>query len=317
MGTTFRAPPQISLIPNTSVSLQNVFGTFRPVETAGNPNLTPEKAMTYSVGMIVKEGNFTATVDYWNFKVEDVLTSEPLQSVVTAAFPVAASVASCSDPFISSHFTFAGPVCSGANISTVKISQINGPETRTSGVDFMADYRFDDVLGGNVRVGVALSYILKFDVDALVVNGVTFSPALDAVGYANFGNTFAYPMPQIKSEFYGEFTRGMHNLRWTVRYTDEYTDQRTTNFIVAPSNTQVTPTLTSATTLTTAGKTIKAQVQHDIAYRALLPWDTTLSIAVQNVFDKDPPFARTELSYDTINASPLGRTFQVGVRKRF
>ncbi|TAJ71461.1 MAG: TonB-dependent receptor [Phenylobacterium sp.] len=317
VGTTFRAPPQISLIPNTSVSLQNVFGTFRPVETAGNPNLTPEKALTYSVGMIVKEGNFTATVDYWNFKVEDVLTSEPLQSVVTAAFPAATSVASCSDPFISSHFTFAGPVCSGANISTVKISQINGPETRTSGVDFMADYRFDDVLGGSVRVGVALSYILKFDVDALVVNGVTFSPALDAVGYANFGNTFAYPMPQIKSEFYGEFARGMHNLRWTVRYTDEYTDQRTTNFVVAPSNTQVTPTPTSATTLTTAGKTIKAQVQHDIAYRALLPWDTTLSISVQNVFDKDPPFARTELSYDTINASPLGRTFQLGIRKRF
>ena len=317
VGTTFRAPPQISLIPNTSVSLQNVFGTFRPVETAGNPDLTPEKALTYSVGMIVKEGNFTATIDYWNFKVEDVLTSEPLQSVVAAAFPTAATVANCADPFVSGHFTFAGPVCSGNNIATVKISQINGPETRTSGVDFMADYRFDDVLGGDLRVGVALGYILKFDVDALIVNGVTFSPALDAVGYANFGNTFAYPMPQIKSELYAEFSRGAHNLRWTVRYTDEYTDQRTTNFTVAPSNTQVTPAPTTPTTLTTAGKVIDAQVQNDVAYRVLLPWDSTLTLSVQNVFDKDPPFARTELSYDTINASPLGRTFQIGLRKRF
>ena len=317
VGTTFRAPPQTSLIANSSVSLQNVFGTFRPVETTGNPNLTPEKALTYSVGMIVKEGNFTGTIDYWSFKVEDVLTSEPLQSVVSAAFPTAATVANCADPFISSHFTFAGAVCSGTNISTVKISQINGPETRTSGIDIMADYRFDDVLGGEVRVGASLSYILKFDVDALVVNGVTFSPALDAVGYANFGNTFAYPMPQIKSEVYAEFSKDAHNLRWTIRYTDEYTDQRTTNYIVAPSNTQVTPTPTGPTTLTTAGKVIEAQVQSDVAYRVMLPWETTLTLSVQNVFDQDPPFARTELSYDTINASPLGRTFQIGLRKRF
>lgn len=317
VGSTFRAPPQTSLIANSSVSLQNVFGTFRPVETAGNPNLTPEKALTYSVGMIVKDGNFTGTIDYWSFKVEDVLTSEPLQSVVSAAFPTAATVANCADPFISSHFTFAGPVCSGTNISTVKISQINGPETRTSGIDIAADYRFDDVLGGEVRVGASLSYILKFDVDALVVNGVTFSPALDAVGYANFGNTFAYPMPQIKSEVFAEFSHDIHNLRWTIRYTDGYTDQRTTNYIVAPSNTQVTPVPTGPTTLTTAGKTIDAQVQSDVAYRVLLPWDTTLTLSVQNVFDEDPPFARTELSYDTINASPLGRTFQIGFRKSF
>jgi iron complex outermembrane receptor protein len=150
-----------------------------------------------------------------------------------------------------------------------------------------------------------------------VVNGVTFSPALDAVGYANFGNTFAYPMPQYKAEVFAEFTRGAHNLRWTLRYTDGYTDQRTTNFTVAPNNTQVTPAPTTATTLMTAGKTIRAQVQNDVAYRLLLPRDTTLTLSVQNVFDKDPPFARTELSYDTINASPLGRTFRVGVRKRF
>jgi iron complex outermembrane receptor protein len=317
IGTTFRAPPQTSLIPNSSVSLQNVFGLYRPVETAGNPDLTPEKALTYGVGMIISDGNFNATIDYWSFKVEDILTSEPLQSVVAAAFPTAATVASCSDPFVSDHFTFTSPVCSGNNISTVKISQINGPETRTSGVDIVADYRFDDVLGGDLKIGGALGYILKFDVDALIVNGVTFSPALDAVGYANFGNTFAYPMPQFKAELYAEFTRGDHNLRWTVRYTDEYTDQRTTNFVVAPGNTQVTPAPTGATSFTTAGKVIDAQVQTDVAYRVLLPGDTTLTLSVQNLFDKDPPFARTELSYDTINASPLGRTFQIGLRKKF
>lgn len=317
LGTTFRAPPQTSLIPNTSVSLQNVFGLYRPVETTGNAKLTPEKAFTYGVGMIVQDGPFNATLDYWSFKVEDQLTSEPLQSVVSAAFPTEATIASCSDPFVASHFTFAGPACNGSNISSVKVLQINGPVTRTSGIDLVASYRVEDFAGGDLKVGGALSYILKYDVDALIVNGVTFSSALNAVGYANFGNTLAYPMPQYKAELFAEYTRGAHNLRWTLRYTDKYTDQRTANYTVGASNTQVTPTPTTVSAVATAGKVIDAQVQNDVAYRVLLPRNTTVTLAVQNVFDVDPPFARTELSYDTINASPLGRTFQVSVRKGF
>ena len=317
VGSTFRAPPQTSLIPNTLVSLQNVFGTFRPVETTGNANLTPEDAFTYSAGVIVGTGGFKATVDYWNFKLEKMLTSEPLQSVVNAAFPTATTVANCADPFVTAHFTFAGSVCDAPSISSVKLLQINGPETNTSGIDATAEYAFDDVLGGSLTVGGSLSYILKYDVDALVVNNVTFSAALDAVGHANFGNTLAYPMPQMKADLFTEYAQGDHNLRLSVRYIDEYTDTRTTNFTVSPSNTQVTPTPTTPTLLTTAGKTIDAQVQVDLAYRLQIGDDASMSVAVQNVFDEDPPFARTELSYDTINASPLGRTIQVGLKKKF
>jgi iron complex outermembrane receptor protein len=317
VGTTFRAPPQTSLIPNTSVSLQNVFGTFRPVETTGNANLTPEEAFTYSAGAIVSAGDFKATLDYWNFNLKDMLTSEPLQSVITAAFPTSTTVANCADPFVVAHFTFAGSVCDAPSISSVKLLQINGPETNTSGIDAAAEYAFYNLFGGDVTVGGSLSYILEYDVDALVVNGVTFSAALDAVGHANFGNTLAYPMPQMKADLFGEYTQGDHNLRLGVRYIDEYTDTRTANYTVSPANTQVTPAPTTPTLLTTAGKTIDAQVQVDLAYRLLLGDDMTVSLAVQNVFDEDPPFARTELSYDTINASPLGRTIQLGLKKRF
>jgi hypothetical protein len=36
-----------------------------------------------------------------------------------------------------------------------------------------------------------------------------------------------------------------------------------------------------------------------------------------NMFDEDPPESRQEMGYDPRIGSPLGRTFEVGLRKSF
>jgi iron complex outermembrane receptor protein len=65
------------------------------------------------------------------------------------------------------------------------------------------------------------------------------------------------------------------------------------------------------------GETIDAFVTTDLAYRVFLPWDTTVSASVINMFDQDPPFARLDLSYDPFTANPIGRHFKLNVTKRF
>jgi iron complex outermembrane recepter protein len=318
VGSTFRAPPLVSLIPDATVTLQNVFGTFRPVEITGNPDLTPEKAFTYSVGAIVNISNFRATLDYWNFELKDVLTSEPQTGVLNVAFPSGSgpAVGGCNDPFILDHFTFNGD-CTAANIASVRLLSINGPKINTSGLDLLAQIDFDDVAGGTLEFGASVTYVLEYQVGALTINNVPVSAKLDAVGFYNVG-TLAYPLPEWKAELYGEYNRGRHNLRWTIRYIDDYIDQRTANYNITTANTQVTPAPSNpSTVLQTRGRKIQSQTQHDFAYRVQLPWDITANLAIQNVFDKDPPFARTELSYEPLTGSPLGRTVQVGLRKRF
>ena len=42
-----------------------------------------------------------------------------------------------------------------------------------------------------------------------------------------------------------------------------------------------------------------------------------VTAGVLNIFDKDPPFTRSQYNYDYTNAYFLGRTFQFGVRKKF
>jgi iron complex outermembrane receptor protein len=326
LGTTFRAPPTTFLIPDPATSLQNVLGAFRPVDVSGNPDLKPEKATTYSVGTILDVGNFRATIDYWRFDFRGIITSEPLTPVVNALFPTGSGTGNCAtlDPaFIASHFEFSGP-CSAANVTKVKTLRINGPDVTTSGVDILADYSFDDVFGGQLSLGGSASWVATYKVEALKIGDVQAAAAYDAVGRFNVGQ-IAYPLPEWKAQLFAEFKRGPHNLRWTLRYIDRYVDDRAALFAYNAAY-QTTPAVGcgGVTTNTTpgcgfalAGQTIKAQMLNDVSYRLFGPWDTTVTATVTNVFDKDPPFARTELNYDPLTGDPLGRAFKVGVQKKF
>ena len=57
--------------------------------------------------------------------------------------------------------------------------------------------------------------------------------------------------------------------------------------------------------------------QHDLILTWETPWNTTITGSVQNVLDKDPPFAASQYNYDYTNGNPLGRTFKVNVRALF
>jgi len=65
------------------------------------------------------------------------------------------------------------------------------------------------------------------------------------------------------------------------------------------------------------GLRVKSFMMHDFTYRVKLPLDVTLSASVLNVFDRDPPKARLEYSYDPFIGNPIGRTFKIGLRKKF
>ena len=49
----------------------------------------------------------------------------------------------------------------------------------------------------------------------------------------------------------------------------------------------------------------------------LVNWDATVSASIENIADEMPPASRQEMGYDPRIGNPLGRTFQVGLTKRF
>ena len=55
----------------------------------------------------------------------------------------------------------------------------------------------------------------------------------------------------------------------------------------------------------------------DFTYLFDLTDTLRLTASIVNITDEDPPPAREELGYDPRIGSPLGRTFEVGIKKTF
>lgn len=310
IGSTFRAPTAGQVNgTNFVTSLQAILGVFRAVDIYGNEDLQPETAITYSVGAILELGAFKATLDYWNFDFQDPITTEPVAGLVNAVFP--GGVANCAHP-LADRFTFQGGVCSVANIARLETRTVNGAAVKTSGIDILADYTFEDVLGGSLTIGTSATYVIEYTTDDTFVEGVLVSPGFDAVGLLNYQTT-AYPLPQKKGNLYFEWNGGAHNARWTIRYIDGYTDQRTAPFTGTYRGSD--PAGTAFTVA--AGKQVDSFTTHDFTYRVFLPWDVTGALTVENIFDEDPPFARLDLNYDPFTASGLGRNWKVSLTKKF
>ncbi len=298
VGTTFRAPPQSSLAPNPTASIPTILGRATALDLVGNPDLKSERATTYSFGIMANYSGFDAAIDYYHYDIKDILTTEPQNAIVNALFPNGAAGANnCAtlDPgFINSHFVFNGN-CSAANLSKVLLLRINGPKARFSGIDARASYRTGGVFGGALTVGGVATVTLTYAFDPFQVAGLPVA-GLDAVGKLNAG-TLAHTVPKWKLNGYVNYENGPFNIRWTGRYYSSYIDQRQA--------------------ATAVGYSIAGQFLHDVALNVELPSDINFTFAITNLFDKDPPLARLPEGYDAMTSDPLGRTFRLGLRKKF
>jgi len=306
-GSTFRGPPLTQLANSSVTALSFIAGSFRAIDLFGNADLEPETANTYSVGGIFKVGGLKATIDWWRFDFDNPIIAEPSASIVSGMFPGGSTV-NCGQAAyagLQQRFSFQG-ACSTATIGRVRTQYVNGPAVKTSGIDFLADYDFGEVLGGDLRVGGSATYTMEYKISDFTVEGVVVEKAYDAAGYLNY-QLAATSLPQWKAQAYLEYRRGPHNLRWTVGYIGDYEDQRAS--ILTPN--------ASTGQVVTAGKKIDAFITHELDYQVQLPWDTKVTASIDNVFDEDPPFARLDLNYDPFTASSLGRTYKISVTKRF
>ncbi|MFA5600259.1 MAG: TonB-dependent receptor [Phenylobacterium sp.] len=318
-GSTFRAPPQAQLLPDATTNLvfTSEAGGYRPYDTFGNPNLDPETADTFSLGAIFEMGPVNATLDYWRFDFGNPIGTESGTRMFATLIQ-----GGCNFPaaflarFTPNTATPIGPGagCTPANVARARVNTINGAEINTSGIDGSITVRFDDVWGGRLRLGADFTYVFEYKVGAMMVEGVEVIPANDYVGHSDLTHG---SQPQWRGNVYAEYTTGPHNVRWTIRYIDNMIDTRNGAFGGANIFGYGASGFPVTGNIVAAGQKIDAFITHDLTYRAELPWNTTLTAGVVNVFDEDPPFARYDLSYDPFTANPLGRYFKLGVTKRF
>ncbi|HEY8572471.1 TonB-dependent receptor domain-containing protein [Phenylobacterium sp.] len=329
VGTTFRGPTAVNRAAGGATVLQGIIAAgnaFKSIDLFGNPAVGPESADTYNVGVIVSAGGLRATVDYWNFKLQDQIVTVPANVIATAIAGAGngSQFVNCASPLRPLITFSSGNVCTqgvtrAADMQRIRSDTTNGPEVRTSGIDAQVEYRFPDMFAGEVTLAANASYVLKYEQAAFTYEGALVSNAYSALGYTNY-DRLPGTISRFRANAYAEYTRGPHNLRLTINYIGGATDNRGPTVIQTASNSGCTVAnagTTAGCSLITFGLRVEPFTTVDLNYRVFLPWDTTLTAGVLNVFDEDPSKARLELSYDPFIGNPYGRTVRVGVVKRF
>lgn len=291
--------------------------TFKPIDVFGNPNLKPESSTNYGGGVLVKVGGFSASVDWYNYKIKDAILYEPVAGIVNTLF-TGTNCSNAAYTALRQRFQFAdgngvpgAGTCALANVARLRTQLINGATIKNSGLDFLASYRGSSN-DWRYGAGVTATYTIKYKTGDQIVEGVVVQPAFDAKGKLNFQTT-AYPVPAWKGQAYFDLGTGPVDARFQVNYIDSYRDQRadvTTSGIFGPD-------ASLGGTIVSTGAVIKKFVTADFNLRIQLFGDYTLTGTINNLFNKAPPLARLDYNYDPFTGSALLRTYKVGISTKF
>ena len=324
VSTTFRAPPQ-SFLGGRATGLEFVVptGSFKAVDTFGNPNLDPEEALASNIGVVLEWEGLYASLDYWRLDFEKPFQTESQGQLVAAygsvggTAPVgqpngcqttpnaggfvgwgvdplnpAADVARCDA--LRQHLTFSAGTDAPAAIQRVDVNVLNGADILTSGIDFYVQYEFEDLLGGTLAVGGTGTYTFDYvSDDFLDIGGALIRVGGDFNGFLNDGTAPFTPKPKVKTETFLKFNRGIHNATVVGRYVSSYKDE-------IPS----LPNLARVDNHFTVDAHYTA---------ALFEESTLLTFSILNLSDENPPRASTNLNYDPFTHDARGRMFKLGL----
>jgi outer membrane receptor protein involved in Fe transport len=271
--------------------VQTVFTEIR----GGNPAVSPEKADTYSAGVVFQPTfvpNLSTSVDWYSINVQDAIAILGAQNIVNLCFQGQAQACS---------FITRNPATNEISGMLDLYQNINAQ--KVSGVDVEADYQL--ALGGNRSLGFRMigSYLNEF-----VLNNFGVKPQQQA------GTTGNLPLPRVQVTLGTNYSQGPFSLFINERYIGSGKRQWNDN----------QPLL--------GGQIINYDrispifyTDMNLAYRGSgggnSEWEAFLN--VQNVFDRSPPvvpiFSGFGGTTDTNRAlfDVLGRRFVLGFKYSF
>jgi outer membrane receptor protein involved in Fe transport len=253
--------------------------------TGGNPNVKPETANTYTVGLVLEPvKNLTVTVDAFKLKIKDAIQAVNAQSSFTQCLTTGNPLY-CGlihrDQAGSLWLTQSGYVDAGTT---------NIGSQGTSGIDLGGSYRMRTAGYGGLDFTLNGTYLRSYTVENLPGTG-----SYDCVGL--FGATCGTPTPKWRHKLRTTWSSPYNlDLSLTWRYIDRVKND------MLDSNPQLAGELD---TQRDDHMSSRSYIDLNAAYR--FSRKLILSVGVNNLFDKDPPLASSSSvtgSYGNGNTFP-------------
>jgi len=272
----------------------------------GNRDVKPEKADTYTVGVILTPRmlrNFSLSVDYFHIKIKDYISSiDPSLTI--------SQCANTGDPYYCGlfHRDPRSGVLFG-NDGYVVGTTLNTGYLMTSGIDVTSSYNFGIGKLGKIDLDLVGSYLAKLVTEPLPGLG-----SYDCRGL--YGYTCGEPSPKWR-----------HQLRttWEIPGPNKATLSLAWRYFGSVKLSSLSnQTAFEGLTPSQINRKIKAYNYFDLATTITLDKKLTLRAGVNNLFDKDPPAIAQGILASFGNGNtypgvydPLGRTIFVGATVEF
>ncbi len=255
---------------------------FRPVITSGDPDLDPETANVYNIGISwapPQVSGLTLSIDYWRFEYSDIIVKPSAQGVVNAE-----NATGIRDPRI-----VRGP---NGEITRIFLDFFNAASLNTDGLDLSAGYSWDMAAWGFFRLQGDATYVSSFN-----IREVAGGPVIDGAGSRNATN-FARSVPTWRANFILAWALGNHSANAIVRFINSYTDDQ--------NNVPIDSHLT-------------LDLQYSYQLPAFFGADegTTLSFGAINVTNNKIPRVQTNGGFDSKVHDPRQRMVYVRVKQPF
>ncbi|HHA2859083.1 TonB-dependent receptor [Stenotrophomonas maltophilia] len=262
--------------------------------SGSNPDLKPETAKTWTVGLVYSPDfvqGLDLSLDWWKIRIDNAIVGESATNILEQCY-VQGSDAACG------RFTRG----SNGQVNALDRSLVNAGYRETAGYDINVRYRLPETAFGKFAVNWNTTYT---DYLEQRNDSAATTPVEQRTGWAG---DF-----RVRSTFNLDWQYGDLGIGWTARY---YSSMKEKCSYMDECN---MPGFNSSYTSASPTNKVGSNTFHDLQVRYSLPWDGTVSLGVNNVFNHQGPimYSQPNSSFTYYGGFDIGRFMYMKYQQRF
>ncbi|MBN6152117.1 TonB-dependent receptor [Xanthomonas sp. AmX2] len=272
--------------------------------SGSNDELLPETSKTYTLGLVYSPGyvnGLDISLDWWKIRIDDVIAAESVTSILNQCY--VQNIGAACDRFVRD--------ATSGQVVDVTRTLINGGYQETAGYDLGVRYRLADTGFGNFVFDWKTTYV---DYQEYKRDNEAETPVDQRNGWgsSDWGSNF-----RVRSNLNVDWSYGNFGVNWGVRY---YSGLREACAYDLNGGSECNePGFTSAYTLEQPSRTVGSNTFHDVQVRYNAPWDATVSLGANNVFNHEGPimYSQPNSNFSYNGSFDIGRMLYMKYTQRF
>ncbi|QGW66309.1 TonB-dependent receptor [Lysobacter soli] len=256
--------------------------TLEPFTWSSNENLQPETSTTRTLGFVYNPSwleGFDISLDWWKIEIENAISRPEAQFILDKCYAGTPGEQAIYCGLFSRDPNYPGD----PNIITqLEMPLLNLAEYNVEGWDMTVNYKFPETSFGKFSVTWDSTYTSNWSTKATA----------DSAEEQRQGLYLPQdPYWRIKSNLYLDWTMGDWGATWGMRYKSGLDE----SCPYAGGSTNAEAYCSDPDRVTADGPAprnhLGATTYHDMQVRYNTPWNATVSVGANNVFDKEPPLS--------------------------